>query len=87
MKLDTYKSRVDVQPRSVKSIAYASCPLNWSTKIEYEASTWVQLLELPSPYSFGEALLLCQHSEDEWIAWIPDHGEAVLHTSQFCISR
>ncbi|MBW4577026.1 MAG: hypothetical protein KME08_17265 [Aphanothece sp. CMT-3BRIN-NPC111] len=61
--------------------------MNWSTKIEYEASTWVQLLELPSPYSFGEALLLCQHSEDEWIAWIPDHGEAVLHTSQFCLSR
>jgi hypothetical protein len=51
--------------------------------MDYQDSTWVQLLELPNPYSHDEALLLCQQSEDEWVAWIPDHGEAVLHTSQF----
>jgi len=52
----------------------------------YQPDTWVQLLELPNAYSFDEALLLCQFSEDEWVAWIPDYGEAVLHTRQFCQS-
>ncbi len=40
---------------------------------ELEASTWVQLRELPSPYSHDEALLLCQHSENEWVVWIPEY--------------
>jgi len=83
MKLDTYKSGVSVQPRSANLVAYPSCMLDWSTKPDYEPSTWVHLLERPSPFSFDEALLLCQHSDDEWLAWIPEHGEAVLHTSQF----
>jgi len=48
---------------------------------------WVKLLELPSDYSHDEALLLCEHSDEEWVAWIPNHGEAILHTSQFCIPR
>ncbi|HEY9612130.1 hypothetical protein [Allocoleopsis sp.] len=68
--------------------------LSWSTKHyleqshqEFHASTWVQLLELPSPFSFDEALLLCQHSDEQWLAWIPDYGEIVLHTSQFCQIR
>jgi hypothetical protein len=50
---------------------------------ELQASTWVQLLELPSPYSHDEALLLCQHSETEWIAWVPEYGEMILHRHQF----
>ncbi|GAA6614426.1 hypothetical protein [Scytonema sp. NUACC26] len=49
-----------------------------------ESNNWVKLKELPSPYSCDEALLLCQISEDEWSAWIPDHGEAVLKIEQFC---
>jgi hypothetical protein len=72
----------------------ASLPLrlqsqNWFSKLEnsiveqkLQASTWVQLRERPSPYSYDEALLLCQHSDTEWIVWIPDHGEMVLHRSQ-----
>ncbi|MGI2906135.1 hypothetical protein [Tolypothrix sp. VBCCA 56010] len=48
-----------------------------------QASTWVKLLELPSTFSFDEALLLCQVTEDEWLAWIPDHGEELLNTRQF----
>jgi hypothetical protein len=48
-----------------------------------QASTWVQLREAPSPYSHDEALLLCQHSDTEWVVWIPDHGQMVLHRSQF----
>lgn len=50
----------------------------------FQPNTWVHLLERPSPFSFDEALLLCQLSESEWSAWIPDCGEAVLHVSQFC---
>ena len=45
---------------------------------ECQVNTWVQLKELFSPFSFNEALLLCQHSEDSWLAWIPDYGEAVV---------
>jgi hypothetical protein len=48
-----------------------------------EASTWVKLLELPTAFSFDEALLLCQVTEDKWLAWIPDHGEELLNTRQF----
>lgn len=65
--------------------------LDWSNKFDYtslqpkfQPDTWVKLLELPSTYSFDEALLLCQLSVDRWLAWIPDHGEAVLNTNQFC---
>ncbi len=49
-----------------------------------KAATWVKLLELPSEYSYNEALLLCPISKEEWVAWIPDYGEAVLHIKQFC---
>lgn len=45
---------------------------------------WVKLLELPSDYSHDEALLLCQQSADQWVAWVPQHGEVVLHSHQFC---
>lgn len=64
--------------------------LDWSIKPylnqspEYQANTWVQLLQQPSDFSYDEALLLCQLSAQEWVAWIPDHGEAVLNVSQFC---
>lgn len=51
---------------------------------KFKPDTWVKLLELPSKFSFDEALLLCQISEDKWVAWIPDHGEAMLNVSQFC---
>jgi hypothetical protein len=67
-----------------------SCPLTWPLKAyqsqlqsDFQPSTWVQLLETPSLFSHDEALLLCQQSRDEWVAWIPNHGEVVLHVSQF----
>lgn len=50
---------------------------------ELSANTWVQLVELPSDFSHDEALLLCQLSADEWVAWVPQYGETVLHTHQF----
>lgn len=48
---------------------------------------WVHLLERPSSWSFDEALLLCQESEYDWLAWIPDYGEATIHLRQFCAPR
>lgn len=56
----------------------------YTAPVEYQASTWVHLLEAPSTYSYDEALLICQQSEDEWLAWVPDHGEVTLRTRQFC---
>ena len=46
-------------------------------------SVWVNLAALPHAFSHSEALLLCQQSEDEWLAWVPDYGETVLHVSEF----
>jgi hypothetical protein len=83
MKFDTYKSGTSVLPNP-GAVIYPSCLLKWASQPQYEASTWVHLRELPSPFSFNEAMLLCKQSDDEWIVWIPEHGEAVLHTSQFC---
>ncbi|MBE9171327.1 hypothetical protein IQ238_28810 [Pleurocapsales cyanobacterium LEGE 06147] len=51
------------------------------------SSTWVRLLEPPTPFCDEEALILCQHSDSEWVAWIPDYGETILHNSQFCLYR
>lgn len=83
MKLNICKSEA-----SKFSLSYS---WNWLTENkedlfpqELQPSTWVKLSEVPSSYSFDEALLLCQCSADSWLAWIPDHGEAVLHKSQFC---
>jgi hypothetical protein len=82
MKINPHKPDIAVQPQRQN--------LDWSIKSyvnplqQFQADTWVQLLELPSTFSFDEALLLCQISESEWVAWIPDHGETVLNTCQFC---
>ena len=83
MQLNSHKPDIAVQPQRQN--------LDWSIKSyvnssqqKFQADTWVQLLELPSTFSFDEALLLCQVSADEWVAWIPSHGEAVLNTRQFC---
>ncbi|ARI83171.1 Genome sequencing data, contig C319 (fragment) [Microcystis aeruginosa PCC 9808] len=38
---------------------------------------------LPSPYSFDEALLLCEQDQGRWVAWIPDFGEIILIEGQF----
>ena len=84
MKLDVDKLGVGDRWRSQ--------PQNWLAQKqgsfleqELEPSTWVKLLELPSPFCFDEALLLCKCSDSEWLAWIPDWGEAMLHTRQFCL--
>ncbi|MEE3719677.1 hypothetical protein V2H45_23325 [Tumidithrix elongata RA019] len=50
-------------------------------------SAWVTLLELPDPYCFNEALLMCEYPDGKWAAWIPDFGEVTLHSGQFCRDR
>jgi hypothetical protein len=66
-------------------------PLNSSQNLTKEksipANTWARLLELPNSFCDEEALILCQHSDSEWVAWIPDYGEAILDASQFCLYR
>lgn len=51
-----------------------------------QSGVWVHLLEIPTHFSYDEALLLCEHSEHEWLAWSPDVGEIVLHSRQFCLN-
>jgi hypothetical protein len=51
------------------------------------SNTWVRLLDPPTPFCDEEALILCQHSDSEWVSWIPGYGEAILHSSQFCFYR
>ena len=83
MKLSSHKPDIAVQPRR-QNLDWTIKPDVNPSQQEFQGDTWVHLLELPSTFSFDEALLLCQLTEDEWVAWIPDHGEAVLHTRQFC---
>jgi hypothetical protein len=82
MKLNSHKPNVVVQPRS-QNLDWSVDNGGFKQSQQFQADTWVHLLELPSTYSYDEALLLCQSGEDEWVAWIPNHGEAVLHSSQF----
>ncbi|MEH1798606.1 MAG: hypothetical protein V7L02_23775 [Nostoc sp.] len=73
MKLDSHRPDFAVQARRH----------NLEGLQRFRASTWVNLLQLPNPFSFDEALLLCPVSADEWLAWVPDHGEAILNIRQF----
>jgi hypothetical protein len=82
MKLDSERPDFAVQLRrqnlDVTNKSYAK-----ESAQKFAASRWVKLLQLPNLFSFDEALLLCQVAEDEWLAWIPDHGEAILHNREF----
>jgi hypothetical protein len=58
----------------------ARCAVNQPT---LEAGSWVCLQERPNDWSHDRALLLCECAEHEWVAWIPDYGEATIHSRQF----
>jgi hypothetical protein len=51
---------------------------------QYQPSTWVKLFNPPTAYSFDQAWLLCQCSENQWLAWVPEYGELLLNTDEFC---
>lgn len=46
-------------------------------------STWVKLVRSPNPFCGDEALLLCQYSANQWLAWLPNLGETVLNEDEF----
>jgi hypothetical protein len=48
-----------------------------------QPDSWVRLRDQLSPFSFDQALLLCELVADEWLAWVPDYGETSLHRQQF----
>jgi hypothetical protein len=50
---------------------------------KFAPSTWVKLFNPPTAFSFDEAWLLCEYSEQKWLAWIPDYGEILLSTDEF----
>lgn len=70
-------------PKMERPIGLSSLTTQPSEQAGLAPSVWVSLAALPHELSYSEALLLCQQSEDEWLAWIPDHGETVLHISEF----
>lgn len=85
------KSDVCVYPTIPVPVALANasaweklCDREATPASNYTASTWVKLLNPPTAFSFDEAWLLCQCSEDQWLGWIPDYGEILLHTREFC---
>ncbi len=47
-------------------------------------SMWVKVFNPPTAFSFDEAWLLCECSEEKWLAWIPDYGEILLSAHEFC---
>ena len=67
------------------AIATQQNPTTWYPvcHINYKRDEWVKLLEKPNEFSFDEALLLCQESLETWVAWIPNHGEIILHRNCF----
>ncbi len=76
------------KPNQQKStVQWCSVPSNRTDIPQPQLDTWVRLLEPESfnPFCHDEALLLCQISNWEWIAWIPDCGEAVINIDQFCV--
>ncbi|MGC9525154.1 MAG: hypothetical protein ACP5D7_06390 [Limnospira sp.] len=50
---------------------------------EVSVPVWVYLMESPDPLAPEEALLLCERTQGEWVAWIPEYGEAILYRQQF----
>jgi hypothetical protein len=56
------------------------------TPSDWTPATWVKVVNPPTAFAFNEALLLCQTSDNYWMVWIPDHGEILLHTDNFCNS-
>ncbi len=86
MKLELHKPELGIS-RRLDSLRCLTKPCLEQSPQEFQASSWVQLLEPLSPFTFDEALLVCQHSEDQWLAWIPDYGQAIIHASQFCRRR
>ena len=75
--------------QSKSQVKWCDYPLNFTPSEVPQAkpNIWVKLLISLNPYCHDEALLLCPQSASEWVAWIPDHGEAILHVNNFCLQH
>lgn len=82
MKLDSYQPKSGIRSVPTTLNRFIGPYLTFPQQ-EFQPSSWVEVLELPSPFCSDTALLLCQESEDQWLAWIPDYGEVKLSTDQF----
>ncbi|UBF26870.1 hypothetical protein K9N68_02455 [Kovacikia minuta CCNUW1] len=87
MKLET-EFRLCLERQKLEWAFRAPCEVfpsqeNYIPPQKFTASSWVKLVELPSPFCADEALLLCQCSESQWLAWLPDYGEILLEVDQF----
>ncbi len=54
-----------------------------SASFQPKSDLWVALRNAPTHDSYDEALLLCETSLGEWVAWVPGFGEITLNRSQF----
>ncbi|MEO1399915.1 MAG: hypothetical protein AAFV72_01520 [Cyanobacteria bacterium J06635_1] len=72
-----------LEPTTVTPCQQIACP----PMTVLSEGDWVSLLKRPSDYAHDQALLLCELSEERWLSWIPDHGEAALCLRQFCKIR
>ncbi|MEB3225906.1 MAG: hypothetical protein VKJ86_08890 [Synechococcus sp.] len=48
-------------------------------------SDWVKLETSTGEVEY--ALLLCRHTEQSWVAWVPSQGEVILRQNQLCRLR
>lgn len=71
---------------SPSPIAQALTTDECSRSESFLPATWVKLVAPLSLFCHDEAMLLCQVSHSEWVAWIPDLGEVTLHASQFYLN-
>jgi hypothetical protein len=69
--------------QTVSSPTHSSPTQRRSSNFAPRPDMWVQLRDLPSTYSYDRALLICELTADQWIAWVPDHGEVLLTRSEF----
>lgn len=83
MKLEMVKRELERLYLRSPSLTVVTEPKGFRPRLELEPNTWVYLLELPSEYSADEALLLCECCDGQWVAWVPEYGEVVLHETQF----
>ncbi|WP_036533731.1 hypothetical protein [Neosynechococcus sphagnicola] len=56
---------------------------SFQAEFKSQTGTWVKLRDLPTPYSFDEAFLLCEVLGGSWVAWVPDCGEVLLQPREF----
>ncbi len=70
-------------PQAAKTTAEYTSARHAVNQSTLESGIWVCLQERPNDWSHDRALLLCECAEHEWLAWIPDYGEASIHSRQF----